>query len=63
MLTANRPIGHILAVDAKGISIVPWDGKADNGMWVAPGTYTVTVTVTDAVGNQVKGQILSTVQY
>ncbi len=40
-----------------------WDGKADNGMWVAPGFYTVTVTASDAAGNSVSSQILTTIQY
>ena len=42
-----------------------WSGmvKADNGMWVAPGFYTVTVSTTDSLGNQVQGQILTTIQY
>jgi flagellar hook assembly protein FlgD len=40
-----------------------WDGRADNGMLVAPGSYLVTATVTDGLGNQVSGQILTTIQY
>jgi flagellar hook assembly protein FlgD len=48
---------------APGHVSIAWDGRADNGMLVAPGTYTVTVKVTDTVGNQVSGQILSTVEY
>ena len=48
---------------APGIVQIPWDGTADNGMLVAPGFYTVTVTVTDAIGNQVTGQILTNVEY
>ena len=46
-----------------GARTVLWDGKADNGMWVAPGYYTVTVLATDPIGNQASGQILTTVQY
>jgi hypothetical protein len=42
---------------------VPWDGRAENGMWVAAGAYTVTVTAQDTLGNQVSGQILTTIQY
>jgi flagellar hook assembly protein FlgD len=42
---------------------VPWDGRADNGMYVAPGYYRVLVTVTDARGNVVQGDILTTIQY
>ncbi len=42
---------------------IPWDGRADNGMLVAPGRYTVTVLVTDARGTQIRGQILTTIQY
>jgi flagellar hook assembly protein FlgD len=39
-----------------------WDGRADNGASVAPGTYTVTVTASDRIGNRVQGQILATVR-
>jgi hypothetical protein len=46
-----------------GHKTVTWDGRADNGMWVAPGFYTVTVKATDSLGNQVQGQILTTIQY
>jgi hypothetical protein len=31
-------------------------------MFVAPGFYTITVTATDGIGNQVQGQILATVR-
>lgn len=40
-----------------------WDGRSDGGVLVAPGHYTVTATVTDAVGNQVSEQILTHVNY
>jgi hypothetical protein len=46
-----------------GHAVVQWDGRSENGMWVAPGTYTVTVTARDSVGNVAKGQILTTIQY
>jgi len=48
---------------SSGAVTITWDGRADNGMLVAPGYYTVTATVTDAIGNQVSGQILTTIQY
>jgi flagellar hook assembly protein FlgD len=51
-LNAQSP-GHIAAW---------WDGRADNGVFVAPGFYTITVTATDGIGNQVQGQILATVR-
>lgn len=48
---------------APGPVTVTWDGRADNGMWVAPGFYTVTVEATDTLGNTTFGQILTTIQY
>ncbi len=51
-----------LATQAPGQITVPWDGRADNGAFVAPGLYTITVTATDSIGNQVQGQILATVR-
>lgn len=42
---------------------VNFDGRGDNGNWVAPGNYTVTVSVSDSIGNQVSSQILTTIQY
>jgi flagellar hook assembly protein FlgD len=46
-----------------GAKSVTWDGRAENGMWVAPGAYTVTVEAVDAKGNRAKGQILTQVVY
>jgi flagellar hook assembly protein FlgD len=48
---------------APGHVAIPWDGRADNGMLVAPGFYTVTATVVDSLGNQVKSQILTSILY
>jgi flagellar basal-body rod modification protein FlgD len=36
---------------AAGQKTVHWDGRADNGSWVAPGPYEITVTATDSAGN------------
>ncbi len=52
-----------LTGQAPGHRTATWDGRADNGMWVAPGVYTVTVTATDSISNQVSGQILTTIRY
>ncbi len=54
ILLPGRTPGHVTAV---------WDGRADNGMLVAPGPYTVTVKVRDVIGNVVNGQILTQIQY
>ena len=52
---ANTPPGHVT---------VTWDGRADNGMYVAPGPYTITVEVTDGMGNRrVIERTLTNVQY
>jgi len=51
-----------LPTQPPGQITVPWDGRADNGAFVAPGFYTITVTATDGIGNQVQGQILATVR-
>ncbi len=52
-----------LSGQVPGHVAIPWDGRADNGMLVAPGFYTVTATVVDSVGNQVKSQILTNILY
>jgi len=52
-----------LSGQAPGHVAIPWDGRADNSMLVAPGFYTVTATVVDSVGNQVKSQILTNILY
>jgi len=39
-----------------------WDGRADNGAWVAPGSYTIDVVATDTIGNRAQGQIFVTVR-
>ncbi len=40
-----------------------WDGRADNGMLIAPGFYRMLVSVTDSIGNVANGDILTTIQY
>jgi flagellar hook assembly protein FlgD len=52
-----------LAAQTAGHKTAAWDGRADNGMLVAAGYYTVTVNATDTIGNKVSGQILTTVEY
>jgi hypothetical protein len=42
---------------------IPWDGKASNGKFLSPDSYLVTVTLTDAIGNQLKSQAFTTVRY
>jgi flagellar hook assembly protein FlgD len=42
---------------------VVWNGRADNGDYVAPGIYEVTITGTDSIGNAVSIKPLSTVRY
>jgi len=39
-----------------------WDGKADNGMLVAPGAYTITVKATDTLQNTASSQMLAFIQ-
>jgi parallel beta-helix repeat protein len=51
---ANQSAGHIT---------VSWDGRADNGMWVAAGNYMVTIAITDPIGNVIAGQLAIVVQY
>ena len=48
---------------AAGHRSITWDGRADNGMLLAPGYYDVIVTATDAQGNVVKNDILTTIKY
>lgn len=47
-----------------GVVQVSWDGRADNGAWVAPGLYEATVTITDAItGSATTLKPLVTVRY
>lgn len=48
---------------SSGAVSVAWDGRADNGMWVAPGEYTAIITVTDSLGNSTTQQIVLAVEY
>lgn len=46
-----------------GNATASWDGRADNGVLVAPGRYTVRVRVSDGRGQKATGEILTTVMY
>lgn len=51
------------APSSAGTQSIAWDGKADNGMWVAPGQYEVRISATDSIGSQVTIKPLVTVRY
>jgi len=42
---------------------ISWDGRADNGAWVAPGIYEVIITATDSAGSATVLKPLITVRY
>jgi flagellar hook assembly protein FlgD len=42
---------------------IHWDGRADNGAWVAPALYEVTITATDSAGSTTVVKPLMTVRY
>jgi flagellar hook assembly protein FlgD len=46
-----------------GTVSVNWDGRADNGMLVAPGYYTLIISATDSLGNVTKQHAITTVAY
>ena len=46
-----------------GPHTIQWDGRADNGAWVAPGAYTVTITATDSAGCSAAVSPQTTVRY
>jgi flagellar hook assembly protein FlgD len=52
--TAAQPAGQV---------VLTWNGRADNGAWVAPGSYEVTVTVTDSAGSSTVLKPLIAVRY
>ncbi len=52
-----------IAAKPPGHGLVQWDGRAYNGMLVAPGRYAIEVTATDPIGNVVRSGILTTIQY
>lgn len=66
---ANQESGTILRTVSgagqciNGACVIGWNGQADNGMWVAPGGYTITATVTDTRGNVVSAETLAYIQY
>lgn len=53
-ITGTYNPGHIQIV---------WDGRADNGMWVAPGEYGLTLKAEDSNGGVARSQGLFAVQY
>lgn len=64
----NTASGSVLrtittAAAAGGTRTVTWDGRADNGMWVAPGLYEVEIDAVDSVGSTAVIKPLVTVRY
>jgi flagellar hook assembly protein FlgD len=53
-----------LPAQASGTSFqVHWDGRADNGAWVAPSFYDAIITATDSAGSKAVVYALITVRY
>ncbi|HEX7138631.1 MAG TPA: FlgD immunoglobulin-like domain containing protein [Vicinamibacterales bacterium] len=46
-----------------GAITVGWDGRADNGAWVAPGLYEVIITAADSAGSSMILKPVMTVRY
>jgi hypothetical protein len=45
------------------VDVVHWNGRADNGDWVAPGLYEMSITVTDTSGSNTVIKPTLTVRY
>lgn len=54
MTTASQAAGQI---------VLNWNGRADNGAWVAPGVYEAKITVIDSAGSSTVLKPLITVRY
>jgi flagellar hook assembly protein FlgD len=54
MTTSSQPAGSV---------VLTWNGRADNGMWVAPGPYEATLTVIDSAGGSTMLKPIFTVRY
>jgi flagellar hook assembly protein FlgD len=52
-----------IASQGSGQIVLTWNGRAENGAWVAPGLYEVTITVTDSAGGSATLKPLITVRY
>jgi flagellar hook assembly protein FlgD len=52
--TVSQPPGSV---------VLSWNGRADNGAWVAPGLYEVLITVTDSAGGAAVLKPVITVRY
>ena len=64
----NASSGSILRTinmgpSAPGNLTIHWDGRADNGEWVAPGQYQVIITATDSAGGSATVKPLVNVRY
>jgi flagellar hook assembly protein FlgD len=51
---ASQPAGQV---------VLTWNGRAENGAWVAPGLYEVTITITDSAGGSTTLKPVLTVRY
>jgi flagellar hook assembly protein FlgD len=63
-ITSGSILRTITTSPQTGGSIqIGWDGRADNGAWVAPATYEVIITVSDSAGSATILKPLMTVRY
>jgi flagellar hook assembly protein FlgD len=63
-LTSNSILRTVTtASQSAGTVTLTWDGRADNGAWVAPALYEATITVVDSAGGSTVLKPLITVRY